>query len=368
MSVVYMTASDRDEALKLARVVVEEQLVACANIHSEVTSVYRWEGKVEESPEAVVSMKTRSVLVPQVIERLSALHSYDCPCVVSWPLSAGHGPYLNWLRDQTASQANPGMNEDVKQEGDDWAPVRELTKPQRRILGVLLEKAYTTAEYYPLTLKATTTGANQKSNRSPVTNYTEDAVFEVLEELRELGLVSVVHTEGGRAERYRHNMRKRYSFTEPQLAILTELLLRGRQQVGELRSRASRMVPIESLDELRKQLRELIELGYVQSSGAVERRGVEVDHNFYAEQEGRRLESLPAAREDEPAIQQPEDRPNTAVVSQPAAPQAASDEVQAELRELRQESAALRAEVEALRASLESVRDEFSELKRELGV
>lgn len=260
------------------------------------------------------------------------------------------------------------MNGDVTSETDDWTPVRELTKSQRRVLGVLLEKAFTTAEYYPLTLKATTTGANQKSNRSPVTNYTEDAVFDVLEELRTLGLVSVVHTEGGRAERYRHNMRKRYSFSEPQLAILTELLLRGRQQVGELRSRASRMVPIESLDELRRELKELIEQGYVQASGAVERRGVEVDHNFYAEQEGRRLESLPSAREDETATEQSDERPVATVVSQPAAPQPASVEFEAELRELRQESAALRAEVESLRSALDLVRDEFADLKRELGV
>lgn len=104
LSIVYMTASDREEALRLARVAVEEQLVACANIHAEVTSVYRWQGVVEESSEAVVSMKTRTELVPKVIERLSALHSYECPCLVSWPLATGHEPYLDWLGEQTESR------------------------------------------------------------------------------------------------------------------------------------------------------------------------------------------------------------------------------------------------------------------------
>src|SRR3989304_6112713 len=111
-------------------------------------------------------------------------------------------------------------------------PITELSKGQRRVLGVLLEKAFTTPEYYPLTLKAVTTGCNQKNNRPPLTNSPEADTQPVLDELRELGLAAVVHTETGRTERFRHYVRKRFSFTEPQLAIFTELLLRGRQSVG----------------------------------------------------------------------------------------------------------------------------------------
>jgi uncharacterized protein len=166
---------------------------------------------------------------------------------------------------------------------------RNLSRPQRRVLGVLIEKAFTTPDQYPLTLKAATTGCNQKSNRDPVTNYSEEQVQRFLDELRALGLVAVVHTEGGRTERFRHYARKAYPFTEPQLAIIGELLLRGRQQPGELRTRASRMAPIESQEQLRQELATLVEQGYVQANGPLDRRGVEVDHNFYQADEGRTL-------------------------------------------------------------------------------
>jgi uncharacterized protein len=181
-------------------------------------------------------------------------------------------------------------------------PVTELSKGQRRVLGTLLEKAYTTPEGYPLTLKSLTAGCNQKSNRHPMTDYSEDDVLEFLDQLREMGLVAVVHTESGRTERYRHYMRKRFTLTEPQLAVLTELLLRGRQSVGDLRARASRMVAIESLDDLREALRGLTEQKYLQANGSLDRRGVEVDHNFYQPAENKRMASggPDSAYEDEP--------------------------------------------------------------------
>jgi uncharacterized protein YceH (UPF0502 family) len=148
------------------------------------------------------------------------------------------------------SSANTPSESDTVTESDTASAsgpptVRRLTRAQRRVLGVLIEKGLTTPEYYPLTRKAVTTGCNQKNNRSPLTNYSEDTVEETLDELRQLGLVAVVHTESGRTERYRHFMRQRYPFTETQLAVMTELLLRGAQQLGELRSRASRMVAID---------------------------------------------------------------------------------------------------------------------------
>lgn len=162
--------------------------------------------------------------------------------------------------------------------------VTAFSKRQRRVLGSLVEKAFTTPEYYPLTLKALTTACNQKSNRDPVVNYSEDDVQEIADELRELGVVAVVHTETGRTERYRHYLRKHYNISEAGLAILGELFCRGRQQLGELRSRASRMVPIDSLEALRSELTALMDAGYVRASGSLERRGIEVDHNFYQEE------------------------------------------------------------------------------------
>lgn len=234
---------------------------------------------------------------------------------------------------------------------DQAAQVRQLTRAQRRVLGTLIEKGLTTPDSYPLTLKAVTAGCNQKSNRDPVTNYSEDAVEDTLDELRQLGLVAVVHTESGRTERYRHFVRKRYPFTEPQLAIMTELLLRGRQQLGELRSRASRMTPIDSQEELRDNLRQLQADQFVRASGPLERRGIEVDHTFYAP--GEAADFSPAAYE--------EDEPSGRVAASPSgAPQAggASGSDLAHLRD----------EVSELRAQLAELKDELAGLKQSLGV
>lgn len=167
--------------------------------------------------------------------------------------------------------------------------VGELTKKERRVLGVLIEKSLTTPEYYPLTLKALTTGCNQKSNRSPLSNYDEYDVEEILDGLRGRGLVASVHSAGGRSERYRHLLRDSTGWNNRKLAIMGELLLRGRQQTGELRSRASRMAEITSLDELREELTELQTSGYVQSTGELQRRGIEVDHALYLPEENKTL-------------------------------------------------------------------------------
>lgn len=178
------------------------------------------------------------------------------------------------------------MTDEVKNE------IRQLSRIQRRVIGVLMEKAFTTPEQYPLTLKAVTTGCNQKNNRDPLTEYSEDQVADTLEQLRQLGLVAEVFTDGGRAARYRHYMRHKFDFTETQFAVIAELLLRGRQQPGELRTRASRMVKIESQDQLKADLQLLQEKGFVQSNGSLERRGVEVDHTFYSPKEGQSLQPL----------------------------------------------------------------------------
>lgn len=164
--------------------------------------------------------------------------------------------------------------------------IRQLSKIQRRVIGALMEKAFTTPDQYPLTLKATTTACNQKSNRDPVVSYSEDQVQDTLDSLREDLLVAEVFTDGGRAPRYRHYMRHKFDFSEAQFAIIAELLLRGRQQPGELRTRASRMVKIDSQQQLRDELTSLQEKGYLQANGPLDRRGVEVDHTFYLPKEG----------------------------------------------------------------------------------
>ena len=98
---VYMTVATKEEATALARLVVQERLAACANIISEVTSVYEWEGQLHEDAEVVVVLKTQQSQVKTLMERLVAEHSYDCPCVVDVRLSGGNPEFLQWLTEQT---------------------------------------------------------------------------------------------------------------------------------------------------------------------------------------------------------------------------------------------------------------------------
>lgn len=230
-----------------------------------------------------------------------------------------------------------------------------LTRKQRRVLGTLVEKGLTTPDQYPLTLKAATTGCNQKSNRDPVTEYDEDSVQQTLDQLREMGLVGEVHTEGGRTSRFRHYMRQKTTLTEPQLAIMTELMLRGRQQLGELRTRASRMHEIDSQEKLKAELQSLLETGLVRTNGPLERRGVEVDHNLYPAGENRE-ELSPLSEADEPiarpaAVSSP--RP-MAMAANPDANRVAV--LEATVGELKDELTELRDQVGQLRDALENLR------------
>ena len=102
---VYITAGDAAEARKIGRILVEERLVACANVQDRVTSIYRWEDEVKEETEAVLVAKSVADRLPAVIDRVKALHSYDCPCIVSWALSGGNPDFLDWLA--TESVENP---------------------------------------------------------------------------------------------------------------------------------------------------------------------------------------------------------------------------------------------------------------------
>lgn len=248
-------------------------------------------------------------------------------------------------------------------EQDDYPAVRELKRPQRRVLGALLEKAFTTPDQYPLTIKACTNACNQKSNREPISNYSEDQIFDVLDELRQMGLVAVVHTESGRTERFRHYARKRFSFSEPQLAILTELLLRGPQSLGELRARASRMVAIDSLDVLRQEVQGLIDDGYVESDFPISRRGAEVDHAFYPDNEKRRLTSEQIATRTKP-----ETFDFHTVPTNMAAPIGECvEDYRGEITSLQADGQSLRTEVNELRAELDAVRKTVASLRAELG-
>ncbi len=128
-----------------------------------------------------------------------------------------------------------------------WQPLGAI---DRRVLGVLAEKAKTTPDAYPLTLNAIRTGCNQKSNRAPVMALEADQIEESLERLRGLGAVGVIHGHG-RVAKYRHYLYEWLGVDKVELAVMAELLLRGAQTEGELRARAARMEPIRDLTELR---------------------------------------------------------------------------------------------------------------------
>lgn len=98
---VYITAANRDEALRIARALVEERLAACANVYEGVTSFYWWEGKVQQEGEASLVAKTRADLIDALTARVRELHSYTLPCVVAWPLAAGNPPFLDWIAEET---------------------------------------------------------------------------------------------------------------------------------------------------------------------------------------------------------------------------------------------------------------------------
>jgi hypothetical protein len=142
-------------------------------------------------------------------------------------------------------------------------PDLQLDPHEARALGVLIEKELSTPDQYPLTLNAATNGANQKNNRDPVLELSEHEVEAALRKMIVKGLVGSVHPLGSRVEKFRHNAATILAIEKPQLAVLAELLLRGPQQPGELRGRASRMSPIESLGALAEILGPMLEAGLV---------------------------------------------------------------------------------------------------------
>ena len=93
----YLTCANRDEAKTIARTLIDERLIACANILGKMTSVYRWEGTVVEDEEIAVLLKTRRDMAARATERVKELHSYDLPCVVGLPIQGGNPDFIGWL-------------------------------------------------------------------------------------------------------------------------------------------------------------------------------------------------------------------------------------------------------------------------------
>ncbi len=123
-----------------------------------------------------------------------------------------------------------------------------LTAPELRVLGCLIEKEMTTPDYYPMTLNSLVAACNQKSNRDPVVEFTDTEVLDAIDSLRDRGLARTVHGKGDRALKYRHVANEQLEVDERQAALLAVLMLRGEQTLGELRSRTERYVEFDDLD------------------------------------------------------------------------------------------------------------------------
>lgn len=98
---IYVTTANLDEARRIGQELIEARLAACVNILPGMTSIYRWEERVHESSEVVLIAKTTTLLVPALTERIKALHSYACPCIVSLPIEGGNPDFLSWIETET---------------------------------------------------------------------------------------------------------------------------------------------------------------------------------------------------------------------------------------------------------------------------
>lgn len=99
-AVLYITAASQEEAISITHALLGERLIACANILPGATSIYRWQGQIEQAHEVVIIAKTADTLIEKITGRVKSLHSYSCPCIISLPIQDGNPEYLQWLKEQ----------------------------------------------------------------------------------------------------------------------------------------------------------------------------------------------------------------------------------------------------------------------------
>ncbi|MEW6213965.1 MAG: divalent-cation tolerance protein CutA [Nitrospirota bacterium] len=99
--VVFITASDGDEAAKIARILVEARLAGCVNIIKNIRSIYSWQGKIEDEIEVLMIVKTQKNLFDSLMEKVKELHTYTVPEIIAIPIVDGSADYLRWLREVT---------------------------------------------------------------------------------------------------------------------------------------------------------------------------------------------------------------------------------------------------------------------------
>lgn len=223
-----------------------------------------------------------------------------------------------------------------------------LTAAEARVLGALIEKEITTPEYYPLSLNALVNACNQKSNRDPVTQYDEGDVRGALNRLEGQSLVRSIAES--RATKYEHRLQDTFNFYRPEIAIICELLLRGPQTPGELRTHASRMHPFEDLEGVHSALQKLSKRDPPLVATLPRQPGTKETRHTHLMGEANLAATLAASRE--PSIG--ESQTLTARVARSANEQADGvAELHAEVARLRGEIAELQAQFAAFRKQFE---------------
>ena len=226
----------------------------------------------------------------------------------------------------------------------------ELTPPEQRVLGCLIEKRWTTPDQYPLSLNALRLACNQSTNRDPVTAYDETTIREAAQRLCLYGLARLAMGHASRTVKYRHLAEEALGLDREELAVLAVLLLRGPQTPGELKARTERIARLESLAEVERVLTALGERDYARR---LERRPGQKEDRFEhllgGRGDGEASAPPPAPAPVAPAYAHTEPAPPPV----PAAPRVDVDGALAQRIEvLESEVASLRAELDELREQL----------------
>lgn len=108
ISIVYMTAGNSDEAVRIANALIQRRLAACVNIIDGMRSIYEWEGTLQDEREVVMIAKTNPDCLPALVEAVKVLHSYDCPCIVELQATGGNNAFLDWVN----AQVDPSLVKD----------------------------------------------------------------------------------------------------------------------------------------------------------------------------------------------------------------------------------------------------------------
>jgi uncharacterized protein YceH (UPF0502 family) len=261
----------------------------------------------------------------------------------------------------------------------------DLTAPEIRVLGCLLEKQRTTPEAYPLSLNALRLACNQSTNRDPVVEYDEATIRDALHRLSRRRWARLASGQGSRAPKYRHLLDEALPLPHDELALLCVLMLRGPQTPGELKQRSERLHPLADLGAVHGGLEGLIDRELVVR---LERRPGQKEERYAHRLDGDAEEPRPGASAPPPlsvasppateaaapmalASLEPQERDRAPDASPPPGEvgdlRAALDALRAEVGALHSEVGALRADLGSLRADLGSLRADLGALRADLG-